>query len=99
MLRADLLGDGSEEQLFQNIFQFPDIAGPFVSREALQVLVGELRDRAAYPATEPAPVMIHQVGNVSSSVAQRWQINAYHVQAVEEVLAETAAAHHCLEIL
>src|SRR6516162_6974711 len=99
MLWADLFGNGSEEEVFQNIFQFADIAGPFVTREALQALIGELRDRAASPAAELAPVMIHQKRNVSSSVSQRRQINAYYVQAEEEILAETALAHHGLEIL
>lgn len=81
----------SRQQTFHDIAQLPDIAGPGIIGQHLDVLLGE-PDRPVIPFRKNLQVVAAQKVNVLLALPQR-HIDGDHVEPIVEVVAEGAAGN------
>ena len=96
--RPDEIIRGQDNQAFHHIRQFADIARPGVGRQDGGGIVGESRVQAAMDRRETPEEMLGKREDVPGALAQRGHIDRQHIQAEEEVLAETAGGAFLREV-
>lgn len=75
-------------------FEFTHIAGPVIIAQRTQSFVGEPNDRRpVVVASATFDEKLGQFRNVGFAFTQRWHFNVDDIEAIEQVLAETAFGH------
>src|SRR4030095_695933 len=97
VVRLDRVGRGEDGAALHGIFELPDIARPRVAEEAFHGGGAQAQD-AVLSSGEAGQEVLGQEGNVLAAFAERWQRHGDHVEAIEEIFAETALADHLREI-
>src|SRR6185503_10552471 len=82
----------------ENVDQLPDVAGPVVSRERRPSSRSQMDRRTTMPHTQRIEEVIGELRQIHSTFAQRRQLKADHVQAKEQILAETTGAHIAFQV-
>src|SRR5690349_16268543 len=78
--------------------QLLDVPGPPVSREQVEGAGAQMHILFALAFADIANEVGAQVGNLLASLAERWNMDPDHAQAVIEILAKPAFSHPLLEI-
>jgi len=95
-LDADLRAN--DDQTFDEVAEFANVAGPGVAKKNFQGAVGELASFFAVGGTELVQEMTGENRNVGGAVAQRRDEERNDVEAIEKILAETAVQNFLFEI-
>ncbi len=95
---ADGITAGAQKRFAQDVLQLPHIARPrlffqLLERIGLDDRLGDLQ-RFAMPAQE----VLDEEGNIFAPVAQGWQGERRHVEAIEQILAKAAGGDGPFEI-
>ena len=83
---------------FDDVLELPHVTGPGVGHQSAQ---GVLRDRHGRPPDIRAELLekvLHEQRNIVAALAQRRQLDRYHIEPVEEILTERTIGHHPREI-
>src|ERR1700752_1847509 len=78
------------QDALENILQLTDIAGPGILFEQIDCVVSDLYARPSILAPENAEKFADQRLDVLFSLAQRWDEERHHVEAVKKVLPKIA---------
>ena len=99
MLLADASALRQHHAALDDVAQLAHVAGPRVGLERLPRLVRQSLDLGAVAAVAVIDEARHQQRDVLEPIAQRRQMQAQHIEAVVEVLAELALLDRVLGIL
>ena len=97
ILASDLLILRGEQHLPQDIRELTNIAGPAVVDQSLRGARAESPPDAFLP-TDRVEKMLNQQGDVRPPLAQRRQVDADHIQTIEEIRSKDALSHQVLEV-
>ncbi len=81
-----------------HVTQLTNIARPAVIEQRRTGLLAEAASRTSVLLDETRQKAVRQGQNVFAALTQGWQIQGDHVQAVQQILTETSAAHHVLKV-
>ena len=80
------------------VFQFAHIAGPVVSVEHVECVVGKAHLRAAAAGGETMEEKFGEQTYVLSALTERRDVDAHDIEAVEQILAERALGDFFFEV-
>jgi hypothetical protein len=81
------------ERVFDSVFEFADIARKPVLHEYGESFIRDSGDLSFLEAVEAGDEMVHEQGDILASLRESGQLDGDHVDAVEEILPETAFQH------
>jgi hypothetical protein len=87
-----------DESPFDDVFQFPDVAGPVVSHEQGQDFAADSVNRAVLEAVEVFDELVGQQRDILFPLPQRRELQSDHVDPVIEVLPESLLFHQFGEV-
>ena len=93
----DALLSGQQYGPLHNVFQFADIAGPFVALEHVRRAEGKVHFRPSSRRRELFHEVSRQQGDVPAAIAERRQFDGKDVQAIIEVAPECSLMHHIFQ--
>ena len=99
VLQADHRVLAQQHGPLDHVLQFADVAGPTEALQGGHGLLAEAADLLAGLAADLAEEMLGQQGDVGNAVAQAGQLDVDHVDAIVQVLAETAFGHRPAQVL
>src|SRR5713101_155162 len=99
MVRFDVLLRGHDDQALDEVAEFAHIPRPGIAQQNLHRRVADFLAGTPVGRTEFREKVAREGGDVLAAVAQRRNEEGNHIQAIEEVLAESAAGKLQLEVL
>ncbi len=93
----DALLSGQQYGPLHNVFQFADIAGPFVALEHVRRAEGKVHFRLSSRRCELFHEVIRQQGDVPAALAERGQLDGEDVQAIIEIAPECSLMDHIFQ--
>ena len=90
---------GQGHGAFYDILQLPDVAGEGIGEERIEKGVVDPGYWFPELGGNKSDEVFDQEGDVFLPVAQGWELNHHHLQAIKEVLTEAACGHHSFDIL
>src|SRR5450830_1067791 len=94
----DLFLRADNARAFHHVAQLADIARPTVVEQRLASFIAEAPRRSGVFLDEASEEAVGQGQDVFAAFAQRRQVQGDDVEAVQQVFAEAAVAHHVFEI-
>src|SRR5262245_8144751 len=95
-LDADLWADN--DQAFDKVAEFADVAWPGIAKQDFESTVTEFAGAFAVSGAEFVQEMTGEDGDVFLAIAQRRNEEGNDVEAIEKILAETAVGDFLFEV-
>ena len=99
ILERDGVAGGEDHGALHAVFQLAHVAGPGVAADRLHRVARDLRRAGGLAQAVLVDEILDEQRHVVGAVAQRRQIHAHDVEAVEKVLAEFLALHRLPQVL
>ena len=104
LAQRDILGQedvsgGKNGGALEGVLKFADIAWPWIGFEHADGILGEFEWRAVFLVGDALQEILGEEANVLHTLAERGDVNADDVEAVEEILAERFFGNLVLEVL
>ena len=98
MLGSDQPTFAQNRRALEGVAQLSDVARPVVLQQCCLRFAGESCGRAAKELANLVKKGFAQSQNVPGAVAQMWELDVEHLQAIEEIFAKIATLHRFLQV-